>query len=202
MNFCPACDFMVYTKQSSDKSKLINYCKNCEWEGDYQSDKKSICVYKQSYSNDFLAQQAITSKYTVDDPTLPRISNIKCINDSCLTNINFNDTTIHLTDAKSIIEHEDSDVLKKFYIENGTLETDFESLNINDSEIVTKFNKKADYDKYTSSFNTKITIKDSIEVFINKYTPPSREIIFIKYDPINLKYLYLCSTCKTTWKSN
>jgi DNA-directed RNA polymerase subunit M/transcription elongation factor TFIIS len=28
-----------------------------------------------------------------------------------------------------------------------------------------------------------------------------REIIFIRYDDVNIKYVYLCSTCDTTWKS-
>ena len=29
-----------------------------------------------------------------------------------------------------------------------------------------------------------------------------REIIYIRYDHDNLKYLYLCSTCDTCWKAN
>ena len=28
-----------------------------------------------------------------------------------------------------------------------------------------------------------------------------REIIFMRYDDVNIKYVYLCSTCDTTWKS-
>jgi len=28
------------------------------------------------------------------------------------------------------------------------------------------------------------------------------EIIYLRYDDVNLKYIYLCSTCDTTWKSN
>lgn len=28
-----------------------------------------------------------------------------------------------------------------------------------------------------------------------------REIIFIRYDDINMKYVYLCSTCDTVWKT-
>ena len=32
-----------------------------------------------------------------------------------------------------------------------------------------------------------------------KDTP--REIIYIRYDEVNLKYMYLCSTCDTTWKA-
>jgi DNA-directed RNA polymerase subunit M/transcription elongation factor TFIIS len=33
-----------------------------------------------------------------------------------------------------------------------------------------------------------------------KDTP--REIIYIRYDEVNLKYIYLCSTCDTTWTTD
>jgi len=29
----------------------------------------------------------------------------------------------------------------------------------------------------------------------------SREIIYMRYDELNMKYLYLCSTCDTVWKT-
>ena len=29
-----------------------------------------------------------------------------------------------------------------------------------------------------------------------------REIIYIRYDDINMKYVYLCSTCDTVWKAD
>ena len=29
-----------------------------------------------------------------------------------------------------------------------------------------------------------------------------REIIYIRYDDTNMKYVYLCSTCDTVWKTN
>lgn len=32
-------------------------------------------------------------------------------------------------------------------------------------------------------------------------TSSPREVIFIRYDDVNIKYVYLCSTCDTTWKS-
>jgi DNA-directed RNA polymerase subunit M/transcription elongation factor TFIIS len=28
-----------------------------------------------------------------------------------------------------------------------------------------------------------------------------RDVIYIKYDPVNLKYLYVCMTCSTRWRS-
>lgn len=30
----------------------------------------------------------------------------------------------------------------------------------------------------------------------------AREIIYIRYDDINMKYVYLCSTCDTIWKTD
>ena len=30
--------------------------------------------------------------------------------------------------------------------------------------------------------------------------PTPREIIYIRYDDANIKYVYLCSTCDTAWK--
>jgi DNA-directed RNA polymerase subunit M/transcription elongation factor TFIIS len=29
-----------------------------------------------------------------------------------------------------------------------------------------------------------------------------REIIYIRYDDVNMKYVYLCSTCDTVWKTD
>ena len=29
-----------------------------------------------------------------------------------------------------------------------------------------------------------------------------REIIYIRYDDMNMKYVYLCSECETVWKTN
>ena len=36
----------------------------------------------------------------------------------------------------------------------------------------------------------------------NHNTDSEREIIYIRYDDTNMKYVYLCSTCDTIWKTN
>jgi len=36
----------------------------------------------------------------------------------------------------------------------------------------------------------------------NSESDVKAEIIYIRYDEDNLKYLYLCPTCDTTWKTN
>lgn len=33
-------------------------------------------------------------------------------------------------------------------------------------------------------------------------TDPQKEIIYMRYDDDNLKYLYICTTCDTTWKNS
>jgi DNA-directed RNA polymerase subunit M/transcription elongation factor TFIIS len=36
----------------------------------------------------------------------------------------------------------------------------------------------------------------------NKSESVEREIIYIRYDDVNMKYVYLCSTCDTVWKTD
>lgn len=36
----------------------------------------------------------------------------------------------------------------------------------------------------------------------NKSDGAEREIIYIRYDDVNMKYVYLCSTCDTVWKTD
>jgi aspartate carbamoyltransferase regulatory subunit len=33
-------------------------------------------------------------------------------------------------------------------------------------------------------------------------TDEKREIIYIRYDDVNMKYIYLCSTCDIVWKTD
>ena len=40
------------------------------------------------------------------------------------------------------------------------------------------------------------------ECATNKSTDVEREIIYIRYDDRNMKYVYLCSTCDVVWKSD
>jgi len=190
MNFCPKCQFMVYTKLNSDKKGLINYCKNCSWEGDYIHDQDKICVYTKNYSKDFMALKSLTSKYILHDPTLPRISNIECINENCATNIDLNTNLSVMVQNKHIIEITD---LEEFLNINDFNEEDFTITQLNNNTHVVVFNNVENKDRL-------LAIEDS-EYILSAYTKPNREIIFMKYDNANLKYLYMCSTCRTTWKS-
>lgn len=110
---------------ADDSNKLVYYCRNC---GHVDNDiGKSIL----KSNNIFITQTNLKKKeqefghiinqYTKLDPTLPRVNNVLCPNDECLTN--------------------------------------------------TESNKNL------------------------------REIIIVRYDDKNMKYISLCSTCDTVWKT-
>ena len=78
-----------------------------------------------------------------------------------------------------------------------------DSLAITSSSVNTTDTKITHINKYTKMDPTLPRIKDILcpnaECATNvKHT--EREIICIRYDDINMKYIYLCSTCDTIWK--
>ena len=42
----------------------------------------------------------------------------------------------------------------------------------------------------------------NVECPTNKDDKHKAEILYIRYDEDNLKYIYMCSMCDTTWKTN
>lgn len=40
----------------------------------------------------------------------------------------------------------------------------------------------------------------NVECATNTSDDETKEIIYIRYDNINMKYVYMCSTCDTVWK--
>ena len=122
MHFCSKCGNMYYIRLSTDdQTQLIYYCRKCGNENTTITEdnvvvSKKIIVKKEQRFNH------IINKYTKLDPTLPRITNIKCPNRDCPSN------------------EEDTDV--------------------------------------------------------------KNEIIYMRYDDTNMKYVYICVNCDTIWKNN
>ena len=200
MYFCKECEFMLYTRLVKDKNKLEHYCQNCSWSGSdhFDQNKSSICVYSKNYSNDFIALKTLTNKHTLDDPTLPRINNIECPNVKCLTNLDDinTDLTCHLKNTQ-LFNSEKTTIIDKL-VSMGLQEDSIELQNINKNEMLAVLNTKESYDKL---MEMKVIDIEGVQVLVNEYVKPNREIVFMKYDNKNLKYLYMCSVCKTTWKT-
>ncbi len=121
MHFCPKCENMYYIRlNTTDNNSLTYYCRNCGHEESNVGD--SLIVSKTTFKRTDQKYANVINQYTKLDPTLPRISNIPCPNESC------------------------------------------------------KCNRAED--------------------------PHPREVIYIRYDDTNLKFVYLCAHCDTVWKSN
>ena len=126
MHFCEKCGNMFYLRlNSTTDNDLIYYCRRCGNENKkLGKNNKNICVSKTHITSGNVSYKNIINKFTKMDPTLPRINNIKCPNDSC----------------KSNLEKKDPEYQKK-------------------------------------------------------------EIIYIRYDDKNMKFIYLCSVCDNMWKN-
>jgi len=80
-------------------------------------------------------------------------------------------------------------------IENTTIiKTSIQSNEKNFSNIINKYTK---LDPTLPRINKIACINPLCETNTKN---AEREIIYIRYDDINIKYVYLCSTCDTVWK--
>lgn len=136
MNFCTNCNNMYYIRLTGeDEDKLVYYCRKCGHEDtSLTASLDNMCV-SHSDKKTTSSYDHIINKYTKLDPTLPRLYNIKCPNESCLTNI-----------------------------------------------------KSADESKDES--------KDD-----SKDKSNSNEVLYVRYDDTNMKFVYMCTECDTIWKS-
>ena len=86
MKFCTQCDNMYYICISeTDANKMIYYCRNCGFK-DYDTAQEGTTILKTQIKKSGQSFNHIINEYTKLDPTLPRIYNMKCPNDSCITN--------------------------------------------------------------------------------------------------------------------
>ena len=111
MKFCVECDNMYYISIDSQNPNALNYyCRHCGHVDEILTGE-GLCVLKTQLKQGEQKFNHIINKYTKQDPTLPRIYNVRCPNASCITNS---------SDAKSPAEviymRYDDDALKYLYI--------------------------------------------------------------------------------------
>ena len=93
MKFCNNCDNMLYIRLFEEGSnKLIYYCRNCGFTSD-EITKQNICVLNTDVASKEKSYLQDINEFTKLDPTLPRTRNIKCPNQSCPSNQDFDPDT-------------------------------------------------------------------------------------------------------------
>ena len=193
MEFCPVCKFMVYTKLNNitNPHSLKHYCKNCHWEKEITN--LNIPVYKRNYEEDHIAEKALTNKYTIFDVTLPRVE-YDCINKCCSTVKDVDSSTSFL--ISNIPEDLSNDDFDKIF-------EDIEGISDKPSRIkLSQAVVSCESIEYKTSIQEKFNQRslDGYTLQVGEYVKPNKEVLYIKYDPTNMKYLYLCAVCGSSWK--
>jgi hypothetical protein len=212
---------MLYTKmmpiQESSDVQLSYYCKHCEWveemklaeqeekksavaeNGSSDQQSESTCIYQRNYKEDYIVDRVISNKYTIYDYTLPRVS-YDCINQTCATNREFNsESSIYVTNIPpDYSDKQLSDMLDKLLgVKMNEVQ---EKIRIQLTNLLIVLKDKKLVKNITAMIDNKV--EDGYTLHVEEYQKPKKEILYIKYDPINMKYLYICSNCGTSWKKD
>ena len=132
MKFCSECDNMYYIKiNGEDENSLIYYCRFCGHE-DNEPAENGVVVLRTDYKKSEQQFSHMINRYIKHDNTLPRITNMKCPNESC---------------------------------------------------------GKKESESAASASAASASAEDS-------------SVIYLRYDDDNMKYLYICENCNTTWKTD
>ncbi len=91
MKFCSSCQNMYYLRMSAKsntpiKNNLIYYCRKCG-NTEEPTDSESVCVSTLNLKKGEQNFSHVINKYTKYDPTLPRMTNMKCPSTSCESNV-------------------------------------------------------------------------------------------------------------------
>jgi DNA-directed RNA polymerase subunit M/transcription elongation factor TFIIS len=234
MKFCSQCGSIWYLKKTGE-SELKYVCRTCGNSED--KCEKGICVHSSTINEDYRNFQMLNNKYIIQDPTLPRLNNVKCINSQCLTNqpnlllvkhvdildkaqlrtyiwsrisdklgsespetdclkfrpLQSSEVTLY-GEIHSLTEHHLMDQEVELHSKLAILECKDSDVYLNVVELLPELSSKI------SDFYLPETETTSDEISA-RVIPIEREIIFIKYDDINMKYMYICSTCGSSWKN-
>ena len=216
MKFCIKCG-SLYLLERGEADNLFYKCHSCGFLTEKMDTTKPI-ISNENKVVIQLPKQIAKNPYITQDFTLPRLSNVKCINDDCLTNnesllifnsdnVNDNNLNSLLTSLNkgsfTIVELSNNNIMKY-----GQVHTDTDSYSKIDAEKIKElkcklvtFTETTDINDIDMDiFTNKSLILDE-NAKIPKITKILREIISIKYDDIDMKYMYICSTCGTSWKN-
>ncbi len=140
MKFCTECNNMYYIKiNGEDANTLVYYCRFCGHE-DNEPAESGVVVLRTEYKKTEQQFSHMVNRYIKHDPTLPRIANVKCPNESCTSNAATSTSNAATSTSTSTGDKNTGDKM------------------------------------------------------------PS--VIYLRYDDDNMKYLYICEDCDTTWKTD
>ena len=172
MHFCIHCSNMYYIRLSEeDPNSIVYYCRNCGHENKNIT-LDSVTISRTNFKGSKQKYNSIINKYTKMDPTLPRINTIKCPNQAC----------------KSNQEHE-----------HAHAETPRSRAARAESS-----KSKASISAEAAAVVPSVAGVDVIPVEEQEGGAggnTEREIIYLRYDDVNMNFVYLCPVCDSVWNT-
>jgi DNA-directed RNA polymerase subunit M/transcription elongation factor TFIIS len=163
---------MYYIRLSEeDPNSIVYYCRNCGHENKNIT-LDSVTISRTNFKGSKQKYNSIINKYTKMDPTLPRINTIKCPNQAC----------------KSNEEHE--------HKETSRTRPPSESRK-------SKASVGAAADAVVPSVAAGVDVipVEEQEGGAGGGTTTDREIIYLRYDDVNMNFVYLCPVCDSVWNT-
>lgn len=215
MQFCSECHNMYYLKiQDEDENignTLIYYCRNCGHE-DTTLSTTNICVSDTQLRSSEKKYTHIVNEYTKYDPTLPRINTIKCPNQECSSNEmgggGRKKTVVGEAGPEASEAGPEAKAASKAKTSKAASEAASKSkAETSKSKAETSKSKAAQASLAAAEENLKTILEEEDAAEANAVISDSdpnnnREVIYIRYDDTNMKYVYLCVHCDTTWRTD
>ena len=212
MQFCSECHNMYYLKISDEDGNigdtLIYYCRNCGHE-DTTLSTTNICVSDMQLLTSEKKYTHIVNEYTKFDPTLPRINTIKCPNQECSSN-GFAGGVGKSAQAKAeaaATKAEEKAMKTAMKLEEKNMKATLKAASKAASKKDTK--KKTglqqvleEQEELQEEQQEQAQAQQAQEEQIEASGENNREVIYIRYDDTNMKYVYLCVHCDTTWRTD
>ena len=208
---------MYYLKISDEDGNigdtLIYYCRNCGHE-DTTLSTTNICVSDMQLLTSEKKYTHIVNEYTKFDPTLPRINTIKCPNQECSSNGFAGGVGKSASKAVSAAKAEEKASKAAEEKASKAAEKAASKLEEKATKAALKAASKADTSKANKKTGLEKVLEEQEEIQAEQQEQAqtlveeqasgenNREVIYIRYDDTNMKYVYLCVHCDTTWRTD
>jgi DNA-directed RNA polymerase subunit M/transcription elongation factor TFIIS len=165
---------MYYIRLSEeDPNSIVYYCRNCGHENKNIT-LDSVTISRTNFKSSKQKYNSIINKYTKMDPTLPRINTIKCPNQACKSN----------QEHEHAHAHAHAETPRSRAREEGS-------------------KSKASIGAAAAAVLPSVV---SVDVSLEEQgggagEHTGREIIYLRYDDVNMNFVYLCPVCDSVWNT-
>ena len=171
MHFCIKCSNMYYIRLSEEDPNSIVYYCRNCGHENKNITLDSVTISRTNFKSSKQKYNSIINKYTKMDPTLPRINTIKCPNQACKSNQEH--------------EHEHAETPRSRAARSEGSKSKA-SISVEAAAVV------------PSVAGVDVSVEEQ-GGGAGEHT--GREIIYLRYDDVNMNFVYLCPVCDSVWNT-